>query len=221
MLFWRFLSPHAHLGPQLAATYSPFLVALSFFVAALAGYAALGVVDPGRVRQVLMNLAGNAIKFTPSGHVLIEVTALQLADTHALVRFGVEDTGIGIAPDPLSRVFERFTQADASTTRRYGGTGLGLSISKQLVELMGGSIGINSHLGGLDVLVRPAARHRPRVSGRDLPGRPDRRARPGRRRQRGEPPGAARTGHRLGDAPQRGAVGRGGARCARRSRPRG
>jgi two-component system sensor histidine kinase/response regulator len=103
--------------------------------------------DPGRVRQVLMNLAGNAIKFTQTGHVLIEVTALKIAESSALVHFGIEDTGIGIAPAPLARVFERFTQADTSTTRRYGGTGLGLSISKQLVELMGGSVGVNSQVG--------------------------------------------------------------------------
>ncbi len=103
--------------------------------------------DAGRVRQVLMNLAGNSIKFTQSGHVLIEVTALKIAEASALVRFSIEDTGIGIAPDPLARVFERFTQADASTTRKYGGTGLGLSISKQLVELMGGAVGVSSRVG--------------------------------------------------------------------------
>jgi two-component system sensor histidine kinase/response regulator len=103
--------------------------------------------DAGRVRQVLMNLAGNAIKFTQSGHVLIEVTALKIAEASALVRFGIEDTGIGIAPAPLASVFERFTQADASTTRKYGGTGLGLSISKQLVELMGGAVGVSSRVG--------------------------------------------------------------------------
>jgi two-component system sensor histidine kinase/response regulator len=103
--------------------------------------------DAGRIRQVLMNLAGNSIKFTQSGHVLIEVTALKIAEASALVRFSIEDTGIGIAPDPLARVFERFTQADASTTRKYGGTGLGLSISKQLVELMGGAVGVSSRVG--------------------------------------------------------------------------
>jgi PAS domain S-box-containing protein len=103
--------------------------------------------DSGRVRQVLLNLAGNAVKFTERGQVLIDV-ALREADAgEAVVRFRVEDTGIGIEPARLSQVFERFTQADASTTRQYGGAGLGLAISKQLVELMGGSLGATSTPG--------------------------------------------------------------------------
>jgi PAS domain S-box-containing protein len=100
--------------------------------------------DAGRIRQVLMNLAGNAIKFTHAGYVLIDVAPVHLTATDATVRFSVKDTGIGIAPERVSQVFERFTQADASTTRQYGGTGLGLTISKQLVELMGGRIGVTS-----------------------------------------------------------------------------
>jgi PAS domain S-box-containing protein len=103
--------------------------------------------DPGRIRQVLMNLAGNAVKFTETGQVLIDVTARESGDHQTVVRFRVEDTGIGIEPERLPQVFERFTQADASTTRQYGGTGLGLTISRQLVELMGGSIGATSSPG--------------------------------------------------------------------------
>ena len=92
--------------------------------------------DPARIRQVLLNLVSNALKFTESGGVRIEVSR----SSQQRVRVSVIDTGIGIAADKLSRLFERFTQADSSTTRRYGGTGLGLAISKQLVELMGGTI---------------------------------------------------------------------------------
>ncbi|UXI70462.1 response regulator [Tahibacter amnicola] len=103
--------------------------------------------DPGRVRQVLMNLAGNAVKFTHEGHVLINVEALQVDGDSAVFRFSVEDTGIGISDDRVEHLFEKFSQADASTTRRYGGTGLGLAISKQLVELFGGTIGARSRLG--------------------------------------------------------------------------
>ena len=103
--------------------------------------------DPGRIRQVLTNLAGNAVKFTESGHVLIGVAVDTLSDSEATFSFSVEDSGIGIEPDRLDRLFEKFTQADASTTRRYGGTGLGLAISKQLIELMGGTIGAESRPG--------------------------------------------------------------------------
>jgi PAS domain S-box-containing protein len=103
--------------------------------------------DPGRIRQVLTNLAGNAIKFTETGHVLINVECEQQTAATAGMRISVEDTGIGIAGDKLENVFEKFTQADASTTRKYGGTGLGLAISKRLAELMGGSVGVASRLG--------------------------------------------------------------------------
>ncbi len=98
--------------------------------------------DSVRITQVLTNLASNAIKFTASGHVRIRVE--KLADMSSQVLFAVEDTGIGINPDDLERLFSAFTQADASTTRRFGGTGLGLAISKQLVELMGGKIAVKS-----------------------------------------------------------------------------
>ncbi|MBA4379739.1 MAG: hybrid sensor histidine kinase/response regulator [Anaerolinea sp.] len=103
--------------------------------------------DPGRVRQILVNLVGNAIKFTERGEVVIRAEPVSVAETHATVRFSVQDTGIGIPPERQAAVFERFTQADGSTTRKFGGSGLGLTISKQLVEAMGGAIGVESEPG--------------------------------------------------------------------------
>lgn len=103
--------------------------------------------DPGRIRQVLSNLATNAVKFTHKGQVLIDIQVEAQTDDLVSLRISIEDTGIGISQDKLQRLFEKFTQADASTTRRYGGTGLGLAISKQLVELMGGAIGATSRPG--------------------------------------------------------------------------
>jgi signal transduction histidine kinase/ActR/RegA family two-component response regulator len=99
--------------------------------------------DPARLRQVLLNLAGNAVKFTERGTVHIGVSRLDGAQ----VKISVADSGIGISAEQMDRLFRRFTQADSSTTRRYGGTGLGLAISKTLVELMGGTIGAQSHAG--------------------------------------------------------------------------
>jgi PAS domain S-box-containing protein len=100
--------------------------------------------DPSRLHQVLLNLAGNAIKFTEQGEVVIEAIFVEEADLTATIRFEVRDTGIGIAPDDRTKLFQTFSQVDASTTRRYGGTGLGLAICKQLVTLMGGQIGVES-----------------------------------------------------------------------------
>jgi CheY-like chemotaxis protein/nitrogen-specific signal transduction histidine kinase len=99
--------------------------------------------DPGRLRQVVLNLTGNAVKFTAQGSVLISVQ--RVADDR--LRFEIKDTGIGIAPEDCRRLFEPFTQVDASDRREYGGTGLGLSISKRLVELLGGEIGVESEVG--------------------------------------------------------------------------
>ncbi|MCA9797879.1 MAG: hypothetical protein KC910_39000, partial [Candidatus Eremiobacteraeota bacterium] len=99
--------------------------------------------DVGRIRQIITNLLGNAVKFTDSGHVLVNVTL----DGGNMLRFSVTDTGIGIPADKLKLVFEKFSQVDASSTRRHEGTGLGLAITSRLVDLMGGEIGVESEEG--------------------------------------------------------------------------
>ncbi len=104
--------------------------------------------DPARLRQVLTNLVGNAVKFTEEGSIKVSVTAVPGAIDRPRLRFEVMDTGIGIAPEAQSQIFERFSQADSSTTRKYGGTGLGLAIVSELVQLMGGAIGVASEPGG-------------------------------------------------------------------------
>ena len=103
--------------------------------------------DPGRLRQVLINLANNAVKFTEKGEVVIRISLDEETDTQVTLRFIVRDTGIGIPQDRMDRLFRSFSQVDASTTRKYGGTGLGLAISKNIVERMGGRIGVQSKEG--------------------------------------------------------------------------
>jgi signal transduction histidine kinase len=103
--------------------------------------------DPARLRQVLLNLVANAIKFTERGEVVVRVNVAESSEHGVRLLFEVQDTGIGLAPDALARLFQPFVQADGSITRKYGGTGLGLAICKQLIEMMGGRVGVESELG--------------------------------------------------------------------------
>ena len=103
--------------------------------------------DPVRLRQILTNLVSNAVKFTNEGEILLKVELIEVRDSKQLLRFRIVDSGIGISETALPQLFEKFTQADGSTTRKYGGTGLGLSVCKQLVELQGGDIRVASEVG--------------------------------------------------------------------------
>jgi signal transduction histidine kinase/CheY-like chemotaxis protein len=120
---------------------------LELFCAVEADVPARVVADPTRIRQILSNLAGNAVKFTEIGEVVIRVSAEDVGDSRLVARIAVSDTGIGVPEAAQVHLFEAFTQADSSTTRRFGGSGLGLTISQRLVELMGGEIGFTSEEG--------------------------------------------------------------------------
>jgi len=127
--------------------------------------------DPGRIRQILLNLASNAVKFTESGWVSLVASKVVESNGTAMVRFDVTDTGIGIPAESLPRLFTMFTQVDSSATRRFGGTGLGLAISKRLVDLLGGSIGVESVHGKgstftVDLPLKFAADHAGRTTER-------------------------------------------------------
>jgi two-component system sensor histidine kinase/response regulator len=128
--------------------------------------------DPNRLQQALLNYVSNAIKFTDAGRVSVSVVVLEDAEDHALLRFQVSDTGMGIAPDALRRLFGSFEQADNTTTRRYGGTGLGLAITKRIAQLMQGDAGAESTPGGgstfwFSVRLAKCKNHEPELT--DLP----------------------------------------------------
>jgi len=128
--------------------------------------------DPKHLREIFINLAGNAVKFTDTGSVHINASLLDRSDTHAQLKFEVADTGIGMSEEAQSRIFERFTQADGSVTRRFGGTGLGTTIAKELIESMGGSISLRSkeEEGTTFTIVLPLECQPETAKARDLAG---------------------------------------------------
>ena len=181
--------------------------------------------DPGRIRQVLFNLAGNAVKFTSEGEVVVRVWLAERDADRLVVRFEVSDTGIGMADEDATRIFETFSQADSSTTRRYGGTGLGLAISRQLVD----GHGRRDRRGerarrGQHLLVHGPAHPRPRSRRRDraqVGSHPRRAASAGGRRQRDEPHDPPRPARPLGRRCRRGGRRPGRARTTGRGCRRG
>ncbi len=159
--------------------------------------------DADRIRQVVLNLANNAVKFTNKGHVVITAEAVEQDGVGATVRIAVTDTGIGIPPQALETLFDKFTQADSSTTRKYGGTGLGLAISKRLVELMRGTLTVESQEGRGSTfqfrLQLPIGNH-PEMTGSNPTASLSRSASPHRRRERRESARDPRADPQLGNA---------------------
>ena len=133
--------------------------------------------DALRLGQILINYASNAVKFTEHGSVVIRVRQVEAHEHDLVVRFEVEDTGIGLAPDQIRKLFQSFSQADTSTTRKYGGTGLGLAISKRLAALMGGEVGVHSDLGRGSTFFFTARLGRSEATGRSYIPQPDLRGR--------------------------------------------
>src|SRR5690606_24137003 len=129
--------------------------------------------DPGRLRQVLLNLVGNAVKFTEQGEVVVVAKCVEAMEGQVHLRFEVRDTGIGLTPEQQANLFQPFTQADNSTTRRFGGTGLGLAISRQLIEMMGGNVGVESRVGGGSVFWFTVKLDRGRGAPTAVPTEPD------------------------------------------------
>ena len=160
--------------------------------------------DPVRLRQVVLNLAGNAIKFTDQGEVVLRVEAEEIGADSLNLHFSVTDTGIGIPKEKQKLIFEPFTQADTSTTRRYGGTGLGLSISTRLIEMMGGRIWLESEVGKGSTFHFTArfgvAKNAGVALHADGSSGSRRRARAGRGRQRDESPDSGKNARLLAHA---------------------